>query len=249
MQKYKQRNVDMANHTFNAGKILPDNILIQKLRQAAKVYQNYADLDVLIVYAKTKEGPFHYYQFHAGIENFQHLAGIKSPKGAVWFFNKCLDTENVLKKEDIVPKENLKTTSAKISVLPEAVDLTKAKAYKLGEKDLITINNRFHMAIGNKSHIMGFDQRTYYLPVPVTVMDRSLYDFCTYGFKISLIMTKTVDEEKYSNIFYEISSDILKKAVFGNDILNLIDYIDNSSICKKEEVSKAIFAEVAVTIN
>lgn len=61
MQKYKQRNVDMANHTFNAGKILPDNILIQKLRQAAKVYQNYADLDVLIVYAKIKEGPFHYY--------------------------------------------------------------------------------------------------------------------------------------------------------------------------------------------
>ena len=71
----------MANHTFNAGKILPDNILIQKLRQAAKVYQNYADLDVLIVYAKTKEGPFHYYQFHAGIENFQHLAGIKSHYG------------------------------------------------------------------------------------------------------------------------------------------------------------------------
>ena len=238
----------MANHTFNAGKILPDNILIQKLRQAAKVYQNYADLDVLIVYEPNKGGPFQSYQFHAGIENFQHLAGIKSPKGAVWFFNKCLDTKDFLKKEDIVPKEDLKTASAKISVLPEAVDLTKAKAYKFGEKDLITLNNRFHMAIGNKSHIMGFDQRTYYLPVPVTVMNRSLYDFCTNGFKISLIMTKTVDEKKYSNVFYEITPDILSKATFGDDILNLIEYIDDS-LTSPEEVSEEVFAEVAVTID
>lgn len=104
---------------------------------------------------------------------------MKSPKGAIWFFDKCLDDENLLKREDIVPKRDIKTTSAKISVLPDAVDLTKSKAYKFGEKDLITLDNEFEVALGNVSNIMGLDKRDYPLPIPVTVMDRSMYDFCS----------------------------------------------------------------------
>ena len=61
-------------------------------------------------------------------------------------------------------------------------------------------------------------------------------------------MTKTVDEKKYSNVFYEITPDILSKATFGDDILNLIEYIDDSST-SPEEVSEEVFAEVAVTID
>ena len=70
-------------------KVLPDNILIKNLRKAADIYKDYVDKDILIVYAEGKNRPFHTYEFHAGIENFQHLAGVKSPQGAVWFFNKC----------------------------------------------------------------------------------------------------------------------------------------------------------------
>lgn len=63
-------------------KLLSDEALVRKVRMAAKIYKQYAEKDVLIVYAKSKRGPFATYEFHAGSENFQHLAGIKSPKGA-----------------------------------------------------------------------------------------------------------------------------------------------------------------------
>ena len=164
----------MAKYTRYDKKVLPDHLLIKKLRSAAKIYRQYVDKDVLIVYAQSRKGPFYTYEFHAGAKNFQHLAGVKSPKGAIWFFDKCLDDENLLKREDIVPKRDIKTTSAKISVLPDAVDLTKSKAYKFGEKDLTTLDNEFEVALGNVSNIMGLDKRDYPLPIPVTVMDRSM---------------------------------------------------------------------------
>ena len=117
----------------------------------------------------------------------------------------------------------MKETSSKINVLPEALDLKKAKGYKLGEKDLITLNNEFSMAIGNVQHIMGFDKRAYQLPIPVTVMNRSIYDFCSEVSTIFLIMTKEVASDKYSDEFYEITKDLLHKASFDGKILSLID--------------------------
>ena len=139
----------MATYTRYDKKVLSDDLLIKKLKIAAKKYQQYVNKDILIVYARSKKGPFFAYEFHAGEENFQHLAGVKSPNGAVWFFNKCLDQKNPIERKDIVPKKDIKTTSSKINILPEAVDLTKAKAYKIGEKDLITLNCEFDIAIGN----------------------------------------------------------------------------------------------------
>lgn len=203
--------------------ILSDADLVRKVRAAAKIYRQYAEKDVLIVYAKSKKGPFFTYEFHAGNENFQHLAGVKSPKGAEVFFNRCLDDVTKLTRDEIVPKENIKITSAKIDVLPAAIDLTKAKAYRVGEKNLITLFNSFEMIIGNTQCIMGFDKRSYQLPIPVTVMDRSIYDFCTEVCSIFLIMLKTNSDDKYSEILYEITEDIIKKADFGNYVYEKID--------------------------
>lgn len=229
----------MAKYTRYDKKVLPDHLLIKKLRSAAKIYRQYVDKDVLIVYAQSRKGPFYTYEFHAGAKNFQHLAGVKSPKGAIWFFDKCLDDENLLKREDIVPKRDIKTTSAKISVLPDAVDLTKSKAYKFGEKDLTTLDNEFEVALGNVSNIMGLDKRDYPLPIPVTVMDRSMYDFCSKGLTIFLIMTKMIKEDKYRDVFYEITPNILEKADFNDEVWNVIGK-------EQEEISETI-AEAAVT--
>lgn len=135
-------------------KILSDALLVQNLRIAARIYARYVDQDVLIVYAQSKQGPFQTYEFHAGKRNFQHLAGVKFPNGAESFFDRCLNNEHVLTRKEIVPKENIKVTSAKIAVLGNAVDLTKSKAYKFGEKDLITLHNNFDMAIGNTQAII-----------------------------------------------------------------------------------------------
>ena len=58
--------------------------------------------------------------------------------------------------------------------MPNAVDLKKAKMYKIGERNLITLFNSFEIAIGNTQSVMGLEKKGYYLPVPVTVLDRSI---------------------------------------------------------------------------
>lgn len=230
-----------AKYNIYDKKVLPDNVLIKNLRKAAEIYKDYVDKDILIVYAEGKNRSFHTYEFHAGAENFQHLAGVKSPQGAVWFFNKCLDDKNKIQRKDIVPRENIKITSAKIGVLPDAIDLKKSKAYKFGKKDLLTLNIEFEVALGNSSNIMGLDKRKGRLPIPVTVMDRSLYDFCSKASRISLIMTKDKGDDKYKDVFYEITKGILDKAEFDDEIWNLIDY-------QRDETINAVTVTVAETL-
>lgn len=216
--------------SFYQNKILSKDVLVRKVRISAKIYRQYVDNDVLIVYAKSKQGPFYTYEFHAGREHFQHLAGVHYPKGAVAFYERCLDDNQILTFDEITPKESLRSTSAKIDVLPVAIDLTKAKAYRCGEKDLITLYNVFEMAIGNNQCLMGFDKRTYILPIPVTVMDKSIYEFCSEVHSISLIMLKKIGEERYSKVFYEATRDIISKADFGE---NVLQKVDNSLLPRK----------------
>lgn len=109
-----------------------------------------------------------------------------------------------------------------------AVDLTKAKAYRFGKKDLITLVNSFEMAMGNAQCVMGFDKHSYPLSVPVTVMDRSIYEFCTTVCSISLIMLKSPSEKKYSKIFYEVTRGVIQKANFNNFNIEVLGKIDGA---------------------
>lgn len=83
--------------------------------------------------------------------------------------------------------------------------------------------NAFEMAIGNTQCVVGFDKRSYQLPIPVTVMDRSIYEFCSEVCSIFLIMLKSASDEKYSDIFYEITRNIIQKADFDEVIRKKID--------------------------
>ena len=84
-------------------RILPYGQLIGNLYRAARIYKQYVNKQVLIVYGKSKNGMFFSYEFYAGEENFQHLAGIKSPSGAEDFWNKCVGKDGrKLQKEDIL---------------------------------------------------------------------------------------------------------------------------------------------------
>ena len=96
--------------------------------------------------------------------------------------------------------------------MPEAVDLTKAKAYKIGENDLKAMHCDFDMAISNINHVIGIDKRNHHLPVPITVMNKSIYEFSSHCFKIFLIMTKEKKSAKYTDIYYEITPNIIQKA-------------------------------------
>lgn len=206
-------------------KVLSDDVLVQKIRRAARIYKQYVDKDVLVVHRKSKQDSFHMYEFHAGKENFQHLAGVKSPKGASVFFEKCLDDKSVLTRKDIVPKVHIKVTSSKIDVLSDVLDLTNVKAYRFGHRDLITLCNDFEMALGNVQSVMGFSKRKYSKPVPVTVMNSSIYEYCSEVDTVYLIMLKEPSDEKYTKVFYEVTNDILHKVDFGDDVLDKIDII------------------------
>lgn len=204
-------------------RILPDSQLIGNLYRAARIYQQYVGKQVLIVYGKSKKGSFSSYEFYAGNENFQHLAGIRSPFGAEDFWNKCGGRNGKkLSKEDICPVENLKLTSSKIEVLPQAVDLRHSKIYKIGKKDLVTMYNEFSMGIGNSRSVMGLDRRGHALPVPVTVMNRSITDFCSDTYNIYFVMVKDRSEEKYSCMLYEATENILSKMELPCSILDKI---------------------------
>ena len=201
-------------------KILPELLMKQKLKSAAEKYSKYVGCDILVIYSKSKNSPFETYEFMATEDHFQHLAGVKYPQGAKRFYEKCLKGD--ITATDIIPVENLKTTSSKIEVLPQAIDLYSAKIYKIGEKDLGTMKNRFTMGIGNSLTIMGLDKREQVLPIPVTVMNRKITDFCSEPCSIFLVMKKKIGEEKYSEVVYEKTKDILEKIDFAEEIKNKI---------------------------
>lgn len=206
-------------------KILPERLMKKNLQCAANIYNRYNDCDILVVYSRSKTLPYEIFEFMVESSHFQHLAGVKYPKGADLFYTKCLSGDITMK--DIVPTENMKTTSSKIEVLPQALDLYSAKMYKIGKKDLETLRNRFSMGIGNSQTIMGLDKRNQRLPVPVTVMNRKITDFCSVPCSIFLIMKKKIGFEKYDQLVYEKTKDILLKIEFSD---NIKDKIDSSKI-------------------
>ncbi len=211
-------------------KVLSENLMKRNLQCAAQIYDRYVGSDILIVYSRSKTLPYEVYEFMAESSHFQHLAGVKYPKGADAFYGKCLIGDISMK--DIVPVENMKTTSSKIEVLPQAIDLYSAKIYKIGKKDLETLKNRFSMGIGNSQTIMGLDRRGQNLPIPVTVMNRKINDFCSEPCSIFLVMKKKIGTEKYNNLVYEKTKDIFSKIEFTDDIK---DKIDNAYIsCKSK---------------
>lgn len=174
----------------------------------------------MVVFSKTKQGPFELYEFFVGKDNFQHLAGVRYPKGAEAFFDKCF--HGVAEWKDIVPAKSIGLTSVKIEVLPDAIDLRNGKLYKIGKKDLWTEFNKFSIVIGNVNSVMGIDKREYYLPIPVTVVKDSITKHCSDFQNIFLIMTKNIDDDMYTDILYEKTTDILHKAMFPVEILKKI---------------------------
>lgn len=204
-------------------KVLPENLIKRNLQRAAQIYNQYIDCDILVVYSQSKTLPYGTYEFMVKASHFQHLAGVKYPKGADLFYKKCLLGDISMK--DIVPVENMKSTSSKIEVLPHAIDLYSAKLYKIGKKDLETLKNHFSMGIGNSRTIMGLDKRNQLLAIPVTVMNRKITDFCSEPCSIVLIMKKKFGIEKYNELVYEKTRDIFSKIKFTDDIMGKIEYV------------------------
>lgn len=207
--------------------------IILSLGNAASLYSRYADKQLLFVFRNSKNDTYEYYEVYFGKRNFMHLAGIKSKTmNAIAFFEACLS--RTVKLEDCTPSHDMSTMLAKISVLEKLLDFRNAKLYKIGKKDLVTRDNDFEMMTGNASGIIGYDSRVKeagsknvskkHLPVPTTVLTVSIMNYCRKPKKIMFVLEKSVSEEEYSTITYEIKKGLLQQelTVLSEDIKSRI---------------------------
>ena len=123
---------------------------------------------------------------------------------------------------------------SKVAIMQQMLDLRNSKCYKIGSKDLVTRDNDFEMATGNINGVLGYDSRIKIrgtndvdkekLPMPTTMLNNSIMNYCSKPQKIMFIMQKTVEESTYSKLFYEIKKDLFQKEkdFFAEDLKSLI---------------------------
>lgn len=219
--KYRVQNV----------RVLTPNELLTALYRSASLYSEYADTTLLFIFREKKTDVYDYYEARFGRNNFMHLAGIKSETlTAIEFYDACIN--QTLTKEDCNPRRDANTMYSKVAIMDQMLDLRNSKCYKIGEKNLVTRDNDFEMATGNSSGVIGYDSRITIkgsnkidktkFPIPTTLLNRSITDYCSRPQKIMFILQKSDDESTYSNLFYEI-----KKGLFETEKVNFSKHLNN----------------------
>ena len=106
---------------------------------------------------------------------------------------------------------------SKVAIMEQMLNLRNSKCYKISEKNLVTRDNDFEMATGNVNGIMGYDSRirikgtnkvdSTKSPIPTTLLNNSITDYCSRPQKIMFILQKSDRESTYNILFYEIKRD------------------------------------------
>lgn len=99
---------------------------------------------------------------------------------------------------------------SKVAIMEQMLDLRNSKCYKIGEKDLVTRDNDFEMATGNMNGVMGYDSRIRIKgtnkvdrtksPIPTTLLNNSITDYCSRPQKIMFILQKSDGENTYNKL-------------------------------------------------
>lgn len=214
-------------------KRLTSEELLAILHKSAVLYSQYVDTTLLFIFRKKRSDTYDYYQVRFGKRNFMHLAGIKSRTlNANDFYEACI--KGTITREDCNPRRDANTMYSKISIMEQMLDLQNSKCYKIGEKDLVTRNNDFEMATGNSNGVIGYDSRIKVkdtnkadkskFPIPTTLLNNSITDYCSNPQKIIFILQKSNSEDTYSKLFYEIKKDLFQteKAFLMEELKSLI---------------------------
>jgi len=210
-------------------KILTSEELLNILHKSAMLYSEYAGTTLLFIFRGNKSEVYDYYEVRFGKNNFMHLAGIKSETlSANKFYEACM--EGTINKEDCKPRKDANTMYSKVAIMEQMLDLRNSKCYKIGEKNLVTRDNDFEMATGNTSGVMGYDSRIKIMgtdkvdktksPIPTTLLNNSIMDYCSKLQKIMFILQKSDGESTYNKLFYEIKKDLFQteKEFFSDDL-------------------------------
>ncbi len=218
----------MPYNVQNTRGLSPEELL-NILCKSAKMYSEYADTTLLFIFREKKSDAYDFYEVRFGKNNFMHLAGIKSETlSANMFYKACL--EERITRGDCTPRKDANTMYSKVAIMEQILDLRNSKCYKIGEKDLVTRDNDFEMATGNAVGIMGYDSRitikgtnqvdTTKYPIPTTLLNNSITDYCSRPQKIMFILQKTDEESTYNKLFYEIKKGLFQteKELFADAI-------------------------------
>lgn len=208
--KYKVQNT----------RLLTPEELISILYKSAKLYSEYVDTTLLFIFREKKSEAYDYYEVRFGKNNFMHLAGIKSETlSAIKFYDACL--QGTITRNDCNPRRDANTMYSKVAIMEQMLDLRNSKCYKIGEKDLATRDNDFEMATGNTGGVMGYDARIKIkgtdkidrtkAPIPTTLLNNSITEYCTRPQKIMFILQKLNGESTYNRLFYEIKEGLFQK--------------------------------------
>lgn len=163
-----------------------------------------------------------------------HLAGIQSETiRAKNFLDACANGK--VKIKDCKPGHSVSNRNSKVMLLGQLLDFRHSKCYKIGEKDLVTKDNDFEMAIGNTSGVVGFDPRVSkkgskeidkkHLPISLTLLTNPITSYSSRLQKIVFILQRTERDTYYNTIFYEIKNGLLKSEAgqFSHELQQKID--------------------------
>lgn len=214
-------------------RILTSKELLTILRKSAILYSEYVDSTLLFIFREKKSEKYDYYEVRFGKNNFMHLAGIRSETlSANAFYEACI--EGTVSRADCQPRRNANTMYSKLAIMEQMLDLRNCKCYKIGEKNLITCDNDFEMATGNAKGIIGYDSRIKIKgtnrvdktksPMPTTLLNNAITDYCSRPKKIMFIMQKSDTENTYNKLFYEIKKGLYEteKVFFTDELAALI---------------------------
>lgn len=217
---------------------LSEKQMLEHLNVAARKYNRFVNTDVMFVYKKTKTTDIDYYEIFFGKRNFMHLAGVRSKNlNPEQFYDACL--YGTIKKDDCNPTHSVNNMHSKISVLYKMFDFEFSKIYKIGEKDLITRNNDFEVAIGNEIGIVGYDSRINVhennninknrYAIPTTLLDNPISSYCSESNKILYVFQKNREDKLYNKLHYEIKKGLLNSQNnnLSQEIMDMIN-IPNS---------------------
>ena len=188
------------------------------------MYSEYANMDLLIIHRENKKSEYKFSEFHFGKENFMHLTGCQGVDiKAAEFFEKCLNRTITKTEYNFIHNRN--TAHSKLLVLPELLNLKEAKIFKIGNKDLITLNNKFIKAIGNYREIIGFDRRhkVHKYLIPVTCICKDIREYVSRPNNIVFVFKKTSKKLLYDNLHYSIKRNILVKDLLPSHIESKLD--------------------------
>lgn len=214
-------------------RILVPEELLTILCKSATLYSEYADTTLLFIFREKKSDEYDYYEVRFGKNNFMHLAGIRSETlSANEFYEACI--KGTITRKDCNPRRDANTMYLKVAIMEQLLDLRNSKCYKIGEKNLVTRDNDFEMATGNSNGVMGYDSRIKIkgtdkvdrtkTPIPTTLLNNSITDYCSRPQKIMFILQKFDEESTYNKLFYEIKKDLFQteKEFFADGLKALI---------------------------